>query len=65
MDILNAVHSEWLKFYKLKKSEDPLEYPTLKVFTAKMLKMIMKKSKGSGSVKTSGPDPHQELAPAL
>jgi hypothetical protein len=63
VDILDEIHSQWIEFYKLKKSEKPLEYPTLKVFTMKMLIKIMKKNKGSGSVKTSVPDPHQELAP--
>ena len=46
MDILNEVHAEWIEFYKEKKSKDPLEYPTLKVFTAKMLKEIMRNNRG-------------------
>lgn len=55
VDILNEIHSKWIEFYKLKKSEEPLEFPTLKVFTMKMLIKIMKESKGSGSVKTFRP----------
>ena len=63
VDILNEIHSQWIEFYKLKKSEDPLEYPTLKVFTMKMMINLMRENKRSGSEKTSVPDPHQELAP--
>jgi len=42
MDIDDEVYNEWMDFWK---QQDQLEYPTLKNFTAKKLRELMKKGR--------------------
>ena len=43
IDVDDSIYNEWTKFFEKQKKEQPLEYPTLKIFTAKTLKAVMEK----------------------
>jgi hypothetical protein len=41
IDIDDSVHQQWLAYFEEQRKQKPLDYPTLKIFTAKkLLKMI-------------------------
>lgn len=43
INVLDSIHEDWVAFFRRKNKESPLEYPNLKIFTAKMLKDVMQK----------------------